>query len=216
MRIPPAISFIVPGMVGLKPILAVERRHKCSLSDDAVSAAGKALIAEMARNGYANPEPSAETSTKLDDLRRSRRNERRELYAEILQLRASGLSPRQIAPRIGMNVRTIQRWLAAGGEPEHRRPPTHSVVMNPFRAFLEKRLREGQRSGAQLWHEIKRCGFQGGRATVYRWIAVCLDSPSSIAPSNARWRPPSGRNCAWLLSEDPTSCADRAVPSSSP
>lgn len=179
--------------------LAVGRHRK------AVSAAGKGMIVEMAGNDDARQESSVQTSTKLDCLRRLRRNQRRELYAEILQLRAAGLSPRQIAPRIGMNVRTVERWLAAGGEPEHRRPPAHSVLIDPFRAFLEKRLREGQRNGAQLWSEIKRRGFKGGRATVYRWIAVCQDSPSSIAPSDARWRPPSRRNCAWLLSEDPTS-----------
>ncbi|WP_352671201.1 helix-turn-helix domain-containing protein [Mesorhizobium sp. M0478] len=27
------------------------------------------------------------------------------------------MSPRQIAPRTGMSVRTVERWLAAGGEP---------------------------------------------------------------------------------------------------
>jgi transposase len=55
-------------------------------------------------------------------------------------LRATGLSPRGIAPQIAMSVRTIERWLAAGGEPERRRPPAHSVLIDPFRDYLGKAL----------------------------------------------------------------------------
>lgn len=92
------------------------------------------------------PASSVESCTQLDGLRRSRRHQRSELYAEILQLRASGMAPRQIAPRMGMNVRTVERWLAAGGEPEHRRPPTRSVL-DSFQDYLELRWQEGQRNG---------------------------------------------------------------------
>ncbi|RWM24704.1 MAG: transposase [Mesorhizobium sp.] len=122
---------------------------------------------------------------------------------QVLELRTTGMSSRQIAPRIGMSVRTVERWLAAGGEPEHRRPPARSVLMDPFQEYLEGRWQEGQRNGLHLWSEIKRRGFAGSRATVYRWTAA-RQHCSSTAPTNARWRPPSRRNCAWLLSEDTT------------
>lgn len=56
----------------------------------------------------------------------------------------------------------------------------------------------------QLLKEIKRCGFEGSRATVYRWAAARRQG-SSTAPQNGLWRPPSRRNCAWLLSKEPTS-----------
>lgn len=161
----------------------------------------------MARNAEAEPEPAVENSPKLDCLRRSRRNQRSEFYAEMLDLREAGLSPQRIAPRIGMNVRTVERWLAAGGEPEHRRPPSHSVLMDPFRDYLEKRWEEGHHNELQLWTEIKQRGFQGSRATVYRWTAARKERSlrSSTVPLNLRWRPPSRRNCAWFLCEDPQS-----------
>ncbi|MGY6498077.1 MAG: helix-turn-helix domain-containing protein [Microcella sp.] len=161
------------------------------------------MASDMARNDGTRPEPPANTSPKLECLRRSRRHQCSELYSEILQLRASGMTPRQIAPRMGMSVRTVERWLAAGGEPEHRRPPTRSVL-DSFQDYLELRWQEGQRNGSQLWTEIKRRGFEGSKATVYRWTAA-RNERSSTAPSNSRWRPPSRRNCPWLLSEDPTS-----------
>jgi transposase len=178
--------------------LAVGRHRK------AVSAAGKAMIDEMAGNDDASLASAADASTKLDGLRGLRRSQRRELYAEILHLRESGMSPRQIALRIGTSVRTIERWLAAGGEPEHRRPPSRSVLIDPFREYLERCWQEGHRDGSQLWTEIRRRGFEGSKATVYRWTAVRRERSSTALP-NSRWRPPSRRNCAWLLSEDPTS-----------
>jgi len=178
--------------------LAVGRHRK------AVGAAGKAMASEMAGRNDARPTPPVDTSPKLKGLRGSRRNQRSERYAEILQLRKAGMSPRQIAPGIGMSVRTVERWLAAGGEPEHRRPPTRCVVLDSYQEYLEQRWQEGQHSGLQLWAEIKRRGFAGSKATVYRWTAT-RQQCSSTAPPNARWRPPSRRNCAWLLSEDPQS-----------
>lgn len=84
------------------------------------------MASEMAGSAEAEPEPPEEISTKLDCLRQWRRNQRSEFYAEILQLQEASLSPGRSPPRIGMNVRTVERWLTAGGEPEHRRPPSRS------------------------------------------------------------------------------------------
>jgi transposase len=60
--------------------IPVDRHRK------AVSAAGKAMTSEMAGNDD-RPSP------KLDCLRRSGRNQRSELYAEILQLREADYRP---------------------------------------------------------------------------------------------------------------------------
>ncbi|WP_430641452.1 ISL3 family transposase [Bradyrhizobium centrolobii] len=174
--------------------LAVCRHRK------AIGIAGKATIADMVED-QTKLEPPIEPSTKLDQLRRARRNHRRSLYAEILDLRADGLSPRGIAPRIGMSVRTVERWLAAGGEPEHRRPPARSVLVDPFRDYLEKRWEEGERRALELWTEIKRRGFEGSKTTIYRWTAARQQGSPTSAP-NVRWRPPSRRNCARLLSKE--------------
>ncbi|MCP3380119.1 hypothetical protein NLM31_06750 [Bradyrhizobium sp. CCGUVB4N] len=67
-----------------------------------------------------------------------------------------------------MSVRTVERWLAAGGEPEHRQRPAASVLVDPFRDYLEKRWEEGERRGSQLWTEVKLCGFEGSEVTIYR------------------------------------------------
>lgn len=71
-----------------------------------------------------------------------------------------------------MSVRTIERWLAAGGEPEHHRPSVHHHTLLAFEDYLLRRWKEGCHNGRQLLSEIKTQGFKGSRATVYRWIAA--------------------------------------------
>jgi transposase len=140
------------------------------------------------------------------NLRQQRRDERHERYAEIFRLRQAGQSPRQIAPKTGMSVRTIERWLAAGGEPEHRRPPAERTCIEPFRDHLERRWQEGQHEGVVLLAEIQKRGFTGGKATFYRWLASYQDRPQRTPRaivSKSDHRVPSRRTCAWLLGQAP-------------
>lgn len=100
-------------------------------------------------------------------------------------------------------MRTVERWAAAGGEPEHQRPHAQSVLVGPFQDYLEKRWDEGERRGAQLWAEIRLKGFEGSKATIYRWTALRKQGSSDAAP-NLEWRLPSRRNCARLLMGEST------------
>ena len=151
----------------------------------------------------------AAAGTKLAALRRARRTDRRERYAEVRRLREAGMPPRLIAPRIGMSQRSVERWLGAGGEPEHRRPPVAGLV-DPFRPYLERRWQEGCRDAAVLWREIRAQGFTGSSNTVRRWaeprrglhVPVSATHPAA-APTPKPWRVPSRRRCAWLLGQEP-------------
>ena len=140
--------------------------------------------------------------TKLEALRRDRRRERCDRYATIRRLRDAGLPPRLIAPRVGMSQRSIERWLTAGGEPDHRRPPVTTLI-DPFRPYLEQRWHEGCHSAAALWREVKAQGFTGSFNTVARWATLrrepCTPSLATHVAPAASWRAPSRRRCAWLL-----------------
>ena len=145
------------------------------------------------------------SSPGIDALRSERRQARTERYAEIVRLHADGLPPRRIAREVGMSQRAVERWLAAGGEPEHRRPPVASVV-DPFRAYLDRRWREGCRNTRQLWREIMADGYKGSFATLARWAAPLRragpaggSDPSAVPPAAPR---PSRRRCAWLLGRE--------------
>ncbi|MER8849819.1 hypothetical protein NKH87_33855 [Mesorhizobium australicum] len=158
------------------------------------------MMAEMSCDDDPNPEPSTETSPKLDGLRRSRRNS--ELYAEVLDLRTTGMSPRQIAPRTGMSVRTVERWLAAGGEPSTGGRPRARFSWVLSRSISKDAGRKANAGVAPVERNQapRLCRQQSDRLQVDRRPPAVLIDRSA----NARWGPPSRRNCAWLLSEDPT------------
>ncbi|WP_349531113.1 helix-turn-helix domain-containing protein [Bradyrhizobium sp. NAS80.1] len=144
------------------------------------------MIAQMVENDKAKPEP--EPTTKLEALRRSGRSHRRSLYAEILDLRAAGLSPRGIAPRIGMSVRTVERWLAAGGEPEHRRPPAGSVLIDPFRDYL-------QSAGRKVNNTVCNCGPKSSSAALKAAERPCTGGLLRASRADRRLRRMCGGDC---------------------
>ena len=197
-------------------IQVADRRHLLQNLGDAlrlalgrhrkdVRAAGKAWVAEM--EGGHTVAPQRPASTKRDEVRNAGRAQRHALYLQMCRLRQSGLSAACIAPRVGMSVRTVERWLAAGGAPEHRRRASRHNLVDPFSHYLMQRWQEGEHNGMQLWSEIRNLGFAGSRSTFYRWIADRKQRTTGSGRAS-QLRPPSRRTCAWLLSKEPTDLDD--------
>ncbi len=192
---------------------AADRWHLLHNLGDALRAAvGRHRRAVSAAGGIERDKPEQPglhrvpvSGPGVDALRGERRQARAERYAEVSRLRADGLPPRRIARALGMSQRSIERWLTAGGEPEHRRPPVASLV-DPFRPYLDRRWREGCRNTRQLWREITAGGFKGSFATIARWAAPLRGAgpadgsvPPPTPPAASR---PSRRRCAWLLGRE--------------
>lgn len=159
----------------------------------AVDGANQAMMASK------DPPGPPQRPQALARLRADRRYARRETFTEILRLREAGLTPSRIAPMVGMGTRAVQRWLAAGGEPEHGRPSVSARLIEPFHDYLVQRWQEGCRIGRQLLEEIRAKGYRGGRATLYRHLAIWRDGTMR----RSSWKPRSRRRCAWLLSLEP-------------
>ncbi|MCA1457312.1 helix-turn-helix domain-containing protein [Bradyrhizobium sp. BRP22] len=67
----------------------------------------------------------------------------------MCRLREQGWPTSRIAQLLGVDRRTVQRWLVAG-EPEHSRPHRPSHLLAPFAAWLEARWVSGCQIGQQL------------------------------------------------------------------
>ncbi|WGR90869.1 ISL3 family transposase (plasmid) [Bradyrhizobium sp. ISRA443] len=140
----------------------------------------------------------------LAQLRADRRAARRERWDEICRLRAQGCPTSGIGKLLGVDRRTVQRWLAAGGEPEHSRPHRPSHLLAPFEAWLEARWASGSRVGQQLWRELQQQGYIGSRVTIARWAANRREreAPEGAAQPPPTWKAPTRRRCAWYLSQN--------------
>jgi transposase len=130
------------------------------------------------------------TSVTLPQQRRQRRLER---YNKVIELFTEGCSQKAISRELGIQTKTIRRWLRAGQFPERKpshRPPAR---VTEFSDYLEKRWNEGCHNASRLYQEIRRKGYNGKRSMVARFVSAwratgkptSQQSPQRIAPRHA-------------------------------
>ncbi len=151
--------------------------------------------------------PALGCGVELDRIRYANRHHREERWEEIRRLHDQGVPPKLIAPMLGMSRRSVERWLAAGGAPDHARPRT-PTLLDGFQADLEQRWKQGYRNASQLHRELTQKGCTASLQTVSRWAGrrrtrgparELILSAVTEASITARWKPPSVRGCAWLV-----------------
>ena len=140
------------------------------------------------------PTPAPPRADRAKTTRRARRLDR---YHQVVEMRKRGLSQSSIARQVGLDVRTIRRWLSAERFPERKdRPPVPSKLI-PHRTYLEARFREGCTNAAQLWRELRERGFTGGSSIVRSFVRHLRTGRVPSVPSPRRR--PSLHRLAWLF-----------------
>ena len=90
----------------------------------------------------------------------------REDVVEIVALRRRGWSVSAIARHTGRDRKTVRAWLAAG---EQRRRPRAPSVLEPYRAYIERRLGDDPHLDATvLLRELRPLGFERSYQTLTR------------------------------------------------
>lgn len=115
-----------------------------------------------------------------------RRQRRLEQYQQVITLFQAGHSQSEIGRQLGMERKTVRRWLRRGQFPErkppHRRPPK----VTEFADYLQQRWNEGCHNASRLYQEIRGKGYAGKRAMVARfvsgWRTTTGKPPSPKAP----------------------------------
>lgn len=125
---------------------------------------------------------------------------------EAARLHAAGASLSAIARQLGLDRKTLRRWLQAGAVPTWHKPRRGSLL-DPYRDHLERRWSEGCHNAARLWQELVALGFPGRPAIVGAWAterrrAAPNGSGMLVTAEGKPWRPPSGRRVARLLMAD--------------
>jgi transposase len=137
--------------------------------------------------------------------RLSRRAQRYDRYQQVIALHAQGLGFTEIARRVGLSRRTIERWIKEGNFPEAKRRRKRWSVFDPYAAYVLSRWEQGCTNGLQLWQEIQAQGYQGSAQTVYRYLRTLRKKPRII------WKPEvphaplqdfSANDAVWLFARD--------------
>ncbi len=117
--------------------------------------------------------------------RQERRAARLEQYRRAVELKGRGMTVKDISEEVGVGVRALYRWFAAGAFPE-RAPRRDKGPRLPKQVaeHLVRRWNEGCHNVQKLYKEIEEIGYQGSIVTVYyfaRYLRKDLAPPGYAA-----------------------------------
>lgn len=95
-----------------------------------------------------------------------------ELWAEIRRLfNVEKLSQSAIASRLRLDRKTVRRALSSDQTPAPRAPVAKSSKLDPFKPYLESRLKEyPELTGAKLLIELKKIAYPGGYSQLKEYL----------------------------------------------
>lgn len=90
----------------------------------------------------------------------------------ILELHRQGLSPTAIARQLGIDRKTVSKYIARGLEPPAYKPrPPRPKATDPFLPYLRERLAAHPGlTAVRLWRELRERGYRGGYTGVKRAV----------------------------------------------
>lgn len=121
---------------------------------------------EIPTNGSSIPAMTSQ-KTEIQQQRRARRYAR---YEEVRQLHRQGMSLKAIAAQLGLDRKTVRKYITAETFPE-RQPRARFSILEPYKAHLIQRWQQGGCNIRQLFREIRQQGYPGGLGVVSQFMA---------------------------------------------
>lgn len=154
-------------------------------------------------------------------IHQSRRDRRIARYQEARTLHAQGWSFASIARKLGMNKKTVAKFVQAEQFPEARPRGDRRRKLTPYLAYLQSQWEDGEHNAASLYREIREQGFRGSTTTVRGYLSELRDEaeprtgrrrqfPRPIVEKKGLSRTvPSSRRATWLLLRRPEELSEQ-------
>lgn len=104
----------------------------------------------------------------VERARLARQAHRLAQYEQVLALREQAYTAAEIAERLGMSIRTVERWLHHFRHDTHRRK--RPSEFDRFAPYVWERWQAGYRNGLRLWEDLAAQGYTGSQRSVYRFL----------------------------------------------
>jgi len=118
------------------------------------------------------PQPPKSRETRREAERRERQQRRQALYDEVHELYEKTKSIRAVAARLGIDRRTVRKYLDAPQCPHPKPRGRRPSILDPYRDYILARWAEGCHNAAELYREIVRQGYPGSRTIVKDFVAT--------------------------------------------
>jgi transposase len=145
-----------------------DRFHLCKNLTEAVEKALARCRAKLRKDQKAKEktpeaaspeEPAPPSLTTNGQPYTAHQTERYDRYQQVMALREQGAKVKEIAKRVGLGARTIQRWLSEGAYVETTYHHRHRSRFDAYEAYVRQRWDEGCQNIQQIWREIKAQGY---------------------------------------------------------
>lgn len=156
--------------------LALQRRH-LRITPPSKPASMDAPITESAKSQGRLIQVRSIVGKQQAQVARERRQEKLDLFQTIQQLRAAGLKVSQIAERLGINRRRIDKWVRLDTLPERSRMQARAGMVASFHDYLRQRWEAGCRHGRTLFAEIRELGYLGSFSRLAEFISPWRQPP---------------------------------------
>lgn len=166
-------------------------------------AAQQIVVAEatLGRQGQGLPRGTGLRAwQRLSDDRRALRLAQ---YEKVMELRAQGGSMKGIGRELGIDHRTVRKYIGSGAFPERARPARGPTPLDGHRQYIEQRIAQGCRCPRQIWREVRQRGYTGSRYSVQSCVVRLLwpqGGPSLVsAPVRTMPCPSARRAFGWMV-----------------
>jgi transposase len=136
---------------------------------------------------------------RVKQARLARRAGRLARSEQVRTLLAHGVSAREVAQRLGLSDRTVQRWQAAKTYPEVKRRRKRRSTFDAFAPEVLKRWQAGERNGLALWRAIQAQGYTGSESTIYRYLEPLKQAEVRATINPHRLEKFSAKTAVWLF-----------------
>jgi transposase len=145
---------IVKNLTEATPLLLA----RCQAEIAAASQAEEPCHSEPTKQVVSSEEWRPKEPAHVEKVRLTRRAGRYARSQQVVELRGQGVTAKDLARRLDMSERTVQRWLASGPFPEESLRRKRPSSFDAFASSVLKGWNEGERNGLALWREIREQG----------------------------------------------------------
>jgi transposase len=132
------------------------------------------------------PLPSERRTTREEQRKQQRRQRRYERYERVVELHRLGHTQRAISFEVGIQRKTVRRWLRAGQFPERKPVTGRRSHVREFHDYLQQRWNQGCHNATRLFQEIRARGYRGSRQMVSHHVSSWRANPESGSSSKKR------------------------------
>jgi transposase len=130
--------------------------------------------------------PSQPRATLEEQRKQQRRQRRHERYQRVVELHRLGHTQRAISFEVGIQRKTVRRWLRAGQFPERKPVTGRRSHVREFHEYLQQRWNQGCHNATRLFQEIRARGYRGSRQMVSHHVSSWRANPKSGSSSKKR------------------------------